>query len=76
MQNILFFFEITDAEHSRQNHAPYKLLGDTPRVAARIFKQNFKVKCESSDTKDITWQYSFLNSLYMKASYFVESESF
>jgi hypothetical protein len=41
-----------------------------------FFKQNFKVKCESSDTKDITWQYSFVNSLYMKACCFVESESF
>jgi hypothetical protein len=41
-----------------------------------FFKQNFKVKCESSDTKDITWQYLFVNSLYMKACYFVESESF
>jgi hypothetical protein len=31
-----------------------------------------------SDTKDITWQYSFVNSSikYMKACYFVESESF
>jgi hypothetical protein len=35
-----------------------------------FFKQNFKVKCESSDTKDIIWQYSFVNSLYMKAFYF------
>jgi hypothetical protein len=48
-----------------------------PRALLReFFKQNFKVKCESSDTKDITWQYSFVNSLYMKACYFVESESF
>jgi hypothetical protein len=41
-----------------------------------FFKQIFKVKCESSDTKDITWQYSFGNSLYIKACYFVESEPF
>jgi hypothetical protein len=48
-----------------------------PRALLReFFKQNFKVKCESSDTKDITCQYSFVNSLYMKACYFVESGSF
>jgi hypothetical protein len=34
------------------------ILGDTPRVAAGIFKQNFKVKCESRKTKKITWRYS------------------
>jgi hypothetical protein len=33
-------------------------LGDTPRVVARFFKQNFDVKCESKNTKAITWRYS------------------
>jgi hypothetical protein len=30
-------------------------LGDTRALLREFFKQNFKVKCESSDTKDITW---------------------
>ena len=34
-------------------------IGDTPRVAAGFFKQNFKVKFESRNTKVIAWQYSF-----------------
>jgi hypothetical protein len=38
-------------------------LGDTPRVAAGIFKQNFKVKCESRNTKEITWRYSSIKNI-------------
>jgi hypothetical protein len=78
IQNLWFPF--TDVFQSQLLLCAWKsyILGDTPRVAARIFEQNFKVKCESSDSKDITWQYSFVNSSikYMKACYFVESESF
>jgi hypothetical protein len=44
-----------------QLHRPKALHTNTnyviPRALLReIFKQNFKVKCESSGTKDITWQ--------------------
>jgi hypothetical protein len=38
-------------------------LGDTPHVAVGIFKQNFKVKCESRNTKVITWRYSSANNI-------------
>ena len=34
------------------------LIGDTPRVTSRFFKQNFKVKFESRIIKVIAWQYS------------------
>jgi hypothetical protein len=40
----------------------YSCAGDTSRVAG-IFKQNFKVKCESRNTKAITWQYSSINNI-------------
>jgi hypothetical protein len=37
--------------------------GDTPRVAAGIFKQKFKVKFESRNTKVIAWQHFFANDI-------------
>ena len=33
-------------------------IGDTPRVTARFFKQNFKVKFECRNIKIIAWQHS------------------
>jgi len=33
-------------------------LGETPHVAAGFFKQNFKIKFESRNTKVIVWQQS------------------
>jgi hypothetical protein len=54
----------TPMQHERR-FPSYILLGDTPRVATRIFKQNFKIKfksrklIESKNTKAIAWQHFF-----------------
>jgi hypothetical protein len=40
-----------------------RLLGDTLCIVVGIFKQNFKVKCESRNTKAITWRYTSINNI-------------
>jgi hypothetical protein len=40
-----------------------RLLGDTLCIVVAIFKQNFKVKCESRNTKAIIWRYTTINNI-------------
>jgi hypothetical protein len=52
------------------------VLGDTPCVAAGIFKKNFKVKCESRNIKEITWRYSSIKNIIYESMLILLKESY